>query len=119
MKRFLFVFLFLTGLAVHVSAQSEVAVELTCEKIGGGALNSPMPRTPLARPTLTLDGYTLYIGGAQRDYTLQLVDEDGDVVYEVFLPAGTTSFLLPTCYAGAYRLNLLWSDWCFWGYVEL
>jgi hypothetical protein len=48
-----------------------------------------------------------------------LVDEDDEVVYEVFVAAGTNTVQLSTVYSGEYRLNILWGNWCFWGYIEL
>lgn len=92
---------------------------LVCQKIGGGEFNSPMPRGPIDPPSVSYDGYTLYINSSHPDCTVQLVDEEDIVVYEVFVDADTNVIIFPSTLTGEYRLNLLWDDWCFWGYIEL
>lgn len=118
MKKFLLVLFLAVSLptCVNVSAE-EVEVPLTAEKIVWPIGSEKPARGPVAIPSLTLDGYTLYIYSDHPDCTVQLVDSD-DVVFELHVPAGTTTIQLPN-YTGRYRLNLLWGNWCFWGYITL
>ena len=60
----------------------------------------------------------LYI---EAQYVLQLVDPDDNdiIVYEVPMPAGVNSVMLPSWIAGDYVIQLLWNGWRFWGYIEL
>lgn len=95
------------------------SVPLTCERVKHGASAGHMPRNPINPPSVSIEGNTLYIESGHPDYTLQLVDEEDVVVYEVFVDADTNVVLLPSTLVGEYRLNLLWDEWCFWGYIEL
>lgn len=95
------------------------AVPLTCERVKHGASAGHMPRNPIDPPSVSYDGYTLYINSSHPDCTVQLVDEEDIVVYEVFVDADTNVIIFPSTLTGEYRLNLLWDDWCFWGYIAL
>jgi hypothetical protein len=52
---------------------------------------------------------------------LQLVDpeDEQNVVYEVLMPTGTNSVVLPSSLVGEYVIQLIWGNWRFWGYIEL
>ena len=50
---------------------------------------------------------TLYIYDVVYDLTLVLVDEDDEVVYSVFVPANTSSVVLPSWLEGDYQLLLI------------
>lgn len=43
------------------------------------------PRTPIAIPVLFLDGYTLTAGDYTIGSTIQLLDDDGDVVFSSYV----------------------------------
>ena len=84
----------------------------------GDAGNHPL-RDQMNVPMVYIDGYTLILEGEHPDYMLQLVDSNDDVVYSVFVPAGTTTVFLPSTYVGGYTLQLLWGDWMFYGWIQL
>jgi hypothetical protein len=56
---------------------------------------------------------------SHAEYTLYIIDEDGEEVYEVFIPENTSSIILPFNFSGEYELQLINSWYCFYGYVEL
>jgi len=56
---------------------------------------------------------------SHAEYTLYIIDEDGEEVYEVFIPENTSSIILPFYLSGEYELQLINSWYCFYGYVEL
>ena len=64
------------------------------------------PRTPIVVPSVTQDGHTLYFNNVTYDLELVLVDEDGDEVYSVLVPANTASVVLPSSLSGDYELQL-------------
>ena len=64
------------------------------------------PRPPVARPTISLDGHTLYLYNVGYDLTLRLLDEDGEVAYTATVAAGTASVELPATLTGTYTLQL-------------
>ena len=53
------------------------------------------------------------------DYTLSLYDEDGEVAYSVFVPAGTTQIVLPSTLSGSFELRFETDSYYYYGYIEL
>jgi len=85
--------------------------------IGSG---HPIPKSPIQVPTVSLDDHTLYIYDVAYDLTLALVDEDDEVVYTVFVPANTSSVVLPSWLEGDYQLLLIPDeDYYFAGEISL
>lgn len=77
-------------------------MQITDPQVGGVAL----PKSPVQSPLVSIDGHTLYLYDIGYDLTLRLVDENDDVVYTVFVPAGTTSVVLPSTFTGGFELQL-------------
>jgi len=96
-----------------------VQIDLSVQAIDPEAVGNHTPRSPICPPTVYLDGHTLTFESSHPGYTLQLVDSNDDVVYSVFVPAGTTTVFLPSTYVGDYTLQLLWGDWMFYGWIQL
>lgn len=53
------------------------------------------------------------------DYTLNLYDEDDEVVYSVFVPAGTTMIVLPSMLSGSFELRFETDTYYYYGYINL
>ena len=53
------------------------------------------------------------------DYTLNLYDEDGEIVYSVFVPAGTTQVVLPTTLSGDFELRFETDTYYYYGIIYL
>ena len=53
------------------------------------------------------------------DYTLNLYDEDGEIAYSVFIPAGTTQIVLPSPLSGSFELRFETDTYYYYGYIEL
>ena len=96
-----------------------VQINLSVQAIDPTAMGNQIPRTPICPPTVYLNGHTLTFETTLSDYTLQLVDSSDDVVYSVFVPAGTTTVILPSTYVGNYTLQLFWGDWMFYSWIQL
>ena len=78
------------------------------------------PRVPSVQvPVVFLDGKTLYFDTPCDDCTIQLLDEDEEVVYAVVLPYGTTEWELPDGLLGEYKLQIIRGRYCFHGWIEL
>ena len=86
--------------------------------IPGGAGPSH-PKAPLHAPTVTLDGYTLFIYSSHPDYMLQLLSDDETVVFETYVSSDTYEVELPSYLVGDYELQLQTDSYAFVGYVEL
>ena len=85
----------------------------------GGPHKAPPCPSAVQIPTVFLDGYTLYFDEPCSGCTLQLVDEDEEVVYSVVLPNGTTEWELPEALTGEFKLKIIRGNYCFWGWIEL
>ena len=73
-----------------------------------------------ARPWyITQDDNILTLSATSVDYELQLIDEMGNLVYTVFIPAGTTLITLPTNLSGEFELHLVADTYYYRGYVTL
>ena len=55
----------------------------------------------------------------EEDYTLQLLDEDGYVVYSVDCLSGTTQVVLPSTLTGDYEIMVIRGGSYYVGYIEL
>lgn len=86
--------------------------------------NNPNPigtgrqRTPIQPPAVYLEDYTLSFSAFEEDCVIKLLDE-GEVVYEVDIPAGSTSVVLPSTLSGEYTLQLFRGNWVFEGEIGL
>ena len=105
--------------SMTVSAQNEI--ELTVSKIKKEEIGNAPSRGPIFIPSASIDDHTFYINGSHPDYVLQVVDPDDEenVIYEVLMPTGVNSVVLPSSLVGEYVIQLLWGNWRFWGYIEL
>lgn len=117
MKKFLFLIFLLAGSIVPqtISASQNIPMQIIDETpIGPGA--------PLAPPRpwyITQDNYTLTMPAFEDDFTLALLDEDGVVVYSVYVPAGTTQIVLPSTFSGDFELRLVADTYYYRGYITL
>ncbi len=85
----------------------------------GGIHKAPPRPSAVQIPIVFLDGFTLYFDEPCDGCTLQLVDEDEEIVYSVALPNGTTEWELPELASGEYELQIIRGRYCFWGWIEL
>lgn len=120
MKRILTMILLSCAMFAHVNA-TQIPVDLSSERIKESHSDGNQPRGPINPPSASIDGYTFYINSSHPDYVLQLVDaNDGEtVLFETFVPESVNSVVLPSTFEGEYRIQLIWGNWCFWGYVTL
>lgn len=79
----------------------------------------PTPKSPIQPPTAYLDEYTLYIENP-NGYTIEIVNEEDDtVVYTDVIPAGVTTWQLPSTLSGSYGIRLITGNWAFVGEISL
>ena len=76
-----------------------------------------MPSRPL---TVELENYTLTFGyGFDEVVTIELLDEDENVVYTDWLASGQTTLTFPTSLAGEYTIRLTVGSVYYIGVIEL
>ena len=87
----------------------------------GHPITGPLtPKSPVQVPEASIDGHTLYLYDVDYDLTLSLLDEDSEEVYTVFIPANTTSVVLPSTLTGEFELQLFTDGiYYFVGTIEL
>lgn len=68
---------------------------------------------------ITQDDNILTLPTTPVDYTLQLRDENGTVIYSAYIPAGTTQIILPTTLSGTFEIRLVASTYYYVGYITL
>lgn len=81
--------------------------------------NEPIRRSPVAMPSLCLNGHTLIFNTPCDNNNIRLVNKDGDVEYSILIPPGIKSVILPNFLSGEYELQIIQGQVCFYGFVEL
>ena len=78
-----------------------------------------LPRTPI--PNVNLSDYALTFLESHADFALQVLDENGVVVYSTAVPSTQTTVILPSWLSGEYELRLYptGSNLYFYGWIEL
>ena len=116
-KKFLFAFALLIGCATSLWAAQQIPMKIIDpEGVGNGHTYAP------PRPWyITQDDYAFTLAATPEDYTLVLLDEDGEVVYSDALPSGSTMFVLPSTLSGSFEIRLMpfASTYYYRGYITL
>ena len=116
MKKFVLAFALLFGVGINTLwAQQEIPMQIIDPSgpEGGNTLAPPRPWY------ITQNDYTLTMPAFGVDFTLVLLDEDGVVVYSVYVPAGTTLIVLPSTLSGDFELRLVADTYYHRGYITL
>lgn len=73
-----------------------------------------------ARPWyIDLNDNIITMSATPCDYILNLYDEDDDIVYSAFVPAGTTQIVLPTILFGEFELRFETDSYYYYGFITL
>jgi len=120
------ILLFLCFCAFGVSAQPGVGdnesgeaipLEVWWDNTGSG--QNPFPKSPIYIPSVSISGTTIFFMSPHADFSLQLVGESGNVVYEVYVPYNAASLQLPSSLSGSYEIRFLMGTYYYRGYIEL
>ena len=106
-------------LFANVSAQAFELVPLTCQKVNKDKDRPSNPKSPDVIPSLYIDEYTLSYGSELEGFELQILDEDGVVVYSTIISAGTSQVVLPSTLSGDYEIRFVTDDYYYYGYITL
>ena len=79
----------------------------------------PIKKSPIQIPLVYQDCNTLTFATPCTGCTLQLLDSDGEVVYETTVAPDTTTVALPASLSGTYELRLIYGDIYFYGDIML
>ena len=84
---------------------------------------TPIIRIPTKAPVkpmhINLENHQIELSALHPDYTLTLLNEDGDVVYSTVVPAGTSTVTLPATLTGDYELRLYPDGTAYFFYVHI
>ena len=98
-------------------AKCEKAIGLYHHPMGGTHAGST--KNPILPWIIDLTNNVISMEETPCDYTLNLYDEDEEVVYSVFVPAGTTQVILPTFLSGSFELRFETDTYYYYGYISL
>lgn len=83
--------------------------------IGG----NPRPKSPVQAPDVYLEENILTFDEAIEGCTIQLVDEEEDIVFSDFIDENQTSLTLPSYLSGTYELQIITDSYIFYCEIEL
>ena len=113
MKKFLFMaILLIGGTIVSVGEPRDIPLSIINESEESEG-NTKSPTLPLI---ISQDDNILT---TSVDYTLELRDENGTLVYSSYVPAGTTQIILPTTLSGNFEIRLVADTYYYIGYISL
>lgn len=84
-----------------------------------GSTHGGSTKDPVELWYIGLEGNVITMSATPCNYTLILYDEDGDVAYSVFVPAGTTQVVLPSTLSGSFELRFETETYYYYGYISL
>ena len=117
MKKFILSFILLLGGGIFMDALAQQQIPMQIIKDGelgnGNTLAPPRPWY------IYEDNFVLTLPAFEDDYTLELRDENGVVVYSVFVPTGTTMVVLPSTLSGSFEIRLVGDTYYYRGYIDL
>ena len=117
-KKGLFISMMMAFLPLsNVQINAKVEIPLQVEYVDPNYGQNGPQRGPVLVPELSVEDYTLTFTTPCYGYTLELLDEDGDVVYTTVITSDT--LVLPSTLEGEYELRLYPTDSSiyFYGYV--
>ena len=94
---------------------SPISIELNIHEKPGLA-HGPR-KTPIQIPEVWQDGHLIILEAGHANYVLNLVDEYDDVVYTAFIPAGTSSVILPTTLSGDFEIRFETDTYYYYGMI--
>lgn len=76
-------------------------------------------KSPILIPGIDLTDGIITFQDSHPDYSLTLIDEDGDVVFQTVVPTAVTTVTLPSWLSGEYEIRIQpdGSSMYFYGYV--
>ena len=105
--------------ATFSMAHDEPPIQFNHGRVNPNDPFPPVPKSPIQIPLVYQDGSTLTFATPCTGCTLQLLDAEGEIVYETTVASGTTSVILPASLSGTFELRLIYGDIYFYGDITL
>ena len=119
MRKVLLLLTLLVGGVFFEKAIAQTPQDITLEIIDKSVIGGGSTKTPVQPLVITHNGNVLTFLAQSVDYELQLLDENGLVVYSLFVPAGTTYVVLPTWLIGCFEIRFVAATYYYYGFIEL
>ena len=84
-----------------------------------GSTHGGNGKAPACPWNITQDGYVITMSATPCDYIFSIYDEDDDLVYTTFVPAGTTQIVLPSTLSGSFEIRFETDTYYYYGYITL
>ena len=94
-------------------------INFECTYVKPSSAGNQHPRTPMQPPVAYIDDHTLFIYGGERDFDLQILSDDGAVVYTTYVASGVNEVELPSSITGNVTLQLYYCDYIFESVITL
>ena len=114
--------LFLTALCILMMNTSLFAwdiIPFTVSFDDNAPIGNERPKSPMRPPVVYIEDYTLLFAVDHPDYILNIMDEDGAVVYSTVVYSTQTQVVLPSTLSGDYEIQLVMGNWLFSGWINL
>lgn len=115
-KLFLFV---LGAFILSASAMAWNLIPLSVNYDEEQPISHGNPKAPMLAPKVYSEDYTLLFAVDHPDYILNIMDEDGAVVYSTVVYSTQTQVVLPSTLSGDYEIQLVMGNWLFSGWINL
>ena len=102
-----------------ISAKVQEIIPLEFGKIDGSPTHHGGAKNPDSQWFINLDDNVITMSATPCNYTLSLYDEDGEIVYSLFVLAGTTQVILPSTLSGDFKLRFEADTYYYYGYINL
>ena len=102
-----------------VITSSAERIDLLGNKVDPTGSTTGHTKSPILPWSIDLTDHVITMSATPCDYTLNLYDEDGEVVYSVYVPAGTTQVVLPSTLSGSFELRFETDTYYYYGYIDL
>lgn len=111
---------FVNPISVYGMGEDPEPVPLKEKKLETNDLGkTPLPKSPIIKPQIGIEDYTLYIYSGCEDATLVLVDENDNDVFSQEIEDDTDQIVLPTTLSGTYEIRIYRGNYMFYGEIEL
>jgi hypothetical protein len=94
-------------------------VPLVYKPIKTGDIQTQPSKSPIQIPVVYLTGNVLSFDSSIEGCTIQLLDEDENVIFSHFIEENETSLTLPSYLSGTYELQIIRGNITFYAFIEL
>lgn len=70
-------------------------------------------------PVVTVDGHTLNFSAPLSEGQIELLNEDEELEYTIYVAQGSTKVVIPAYITGYYYINIVQGNYCFSGDIDL